>query len=153
MNNRPELELPVESAAIGDGQGGMLGLLGVAQVLQNRLEAALESVGLSVPKYFALQRLVEAGSPVSLSSLAERQRCVRSNITQLVDRLEADGLVKRVDDPTDRRAVLATATPLGAERFAAATTAIGKVQTDLAARVAPEDRESFLRVLAVIRNP
>lgn len=153
MNNRPELELPVESAAIGDGQGGMLGLLGVAQVLQNRLEAALESVGLSVPKYFALQRLVEAGSPVSLSSLAERQRCVRSNITQLVDRLEADGLVRRVDDPADRRAVLAMATPLGAERFAAATTAIDKVQTDLASRIAPEDRESFLRVLAVIRNP
>jgi DNA-binding MarR family transcriptional regulator len=90
---------------------------------------------------------------VSLSSLAERQRCVRSNITQLVDRLEADGLVRRVDDPADRRAVLAMATPLGAERFAAATTAIGQVQADLASRVAPEDRESFLRVLAVIRNP
>jgi DNA-binding MarR family transcriptional regulator len=153
MNNRPELELPVESAAIGDGQGGMLGLLGVAQVLQNRLEAALESVELSVPKYFALQRLVEAGEPVSLSSLAVRQQCVRSNITQLIDRLEADGLVKRVDDPTDRRAVLAMATALGAERFAAATKAIDEVQTDLASRVAPEDRESFLRVLAVIRNP
>jgi DNA-binding MarR family transcriptional regulator len=153
MNNRPELELPVESASIGDDQGGMLGLLGVAQVLQNRLEATLESVGLSVPKYFALQRLVEANEPVSLSSLAMRQRCVRSNITQLIDRLEADGLVKRVDDPADRRAVLATATPLGAERFAAATAAIDKVQTDLAARIAPEDRESFLRVLTVIRKP
>jgi len=153
MNNRPELELPVESAEIGDGQGGMLGLLGVAQVLQNRLEAALESVGLSVPKYFALQRLVEAGAPVSLSSLAQRQRCVRSNITQLVDRLESDGLVKRVDDPADRRAVLATITPLGVERFDAANAAIGKVQTELASRIAPDDRESFLRVLDAIRTP
>jgi DNA-binding MarR family transcriptional regulator len=153
MNNRPEIELPVETAAIGDGQGGMLGLLGVAQVLQDRLEAALESVGLSAPKFFALQRLVEAGAPVSLSSLAERQRCVRSNITQLVDRLESDGLVKRVDDPADRRAVLATITTLGEQRFAAATTAIANVQTELAARVAPEDRESFLRVLAAIRKP
>jgi DNA-binding MarR family transcriptional regulator len=153
MNNRPEIELPVETAAIGDGQGGMLGLLGVAQVLQDRLEAALESVGLSAPKFFALQRLVEAGAPVSLSSLAERQRCVRSNITQLVDRLESDGLVKRVDDPADRRAVLATITILGEQRFAAATTAIANVQTELASRVAPEDRESFLRVLSAIRKP
>ena len=153
MNNRPALELPVESAAIGDGQGGMLGLLGVAQVLQNRLEAALESVGLSIPKYFALQRLVEAGAPVSLSSLAERQRCVRSNITQLVDRLETEGLVRRVDDPADRRAVLATITPLGVERFETATTAISDVQTELASRIEPEDRESFLRVLAAIRSP
>jgi len=131
----------------------MLGLLGVAQVLQNRLEAALESVGLSVPKYFALQRLVESGEPVSLSSLAERQRCVRSNITQLIDRLEAEGLVRRVDDPADRRAVLATVTPLGVKRFRSATTAIDDVQTELASRIAPEDRESFLRVLAVIRIP
>jgi DNA-binding MarR family transcriptional regulator len=153
MNNRPALDLPVDTAAIGDGEGGVLGLLGVAQVLQNRLEATLESVGLSVPKYFALQRLVLAGGPVSLSSLAVRQGCVRSNITQLIDRLEADGLVKRVDDPADRRAVLATVTPFGAERFAVATTAIGDVQTELASRIAPEDRESFLRVLAVIRNP
>lgn len=153
MNNPVELDLPVETAAIGDGQGGMLGLLGVAQVLQNRLEAALESVGLSVPKYFALQRLVEAGEPVSLSSLALRQRCVRSNITQLVDRLEADGLVKRVDDPADRRAVLATVTSVGVERFSAATAAIAKVQTELASRIAPEDRESFLRVLSAIRTP
>lgn len=153
MNNHPGLELPVESATIGDGQGGMLGLLGVAQILQDRLEAALESVGLSIPKYFALQRLIDAGEPVSLSSLAERQRCVRSNITQLIDRLETDGLVRRVNDPTDRRAVLATVTPLGVERFEAAAAAIGNVQTELASRIAPDDRESFMRVLTAIRNP
>lgn len=153
MNNHPGLELPVESATIGDGQGGMLGLLGVAQILQDRLEAALESVGLSIPKYFALQRLIDAGEPVSLSSLAERQRCVRSNITQLIDRLETDGLVRRVNDPTDRRAVLATVTPLGVERFEAAASAIGNVQTELASRIAPDDRDSFMRVLTAIRNP
>lgn len=153
MNNHPDLELPVESSTIGDGQGGMLGLLGVAQILQDRLEAALESVGLSIPKYFALQRLVDAGEPVSLSSLAERQRCVRSNITQLIDRLETDGLVRRVSDPTDRRAVLATITPLGIERFEAGASAIGNVQTELASRIAPDDRESFMRVLTAIRNP
>lgn len=143
----------MESSTIGDGQGGMLGLLGVAQILQDRLEAALESVGLSIPKYFALQRLVDAGEPVSLSSLAERQRCVRSNITQLIDRLETDGLVRRVSDPTDRRAVLATITPLGIERFEAGASAIGNVQTELASRIAPDDRESFMRVLTAIRNP
>jgi Transcriptional regulators len=152
MNNRAELDIPVESTAIGDGQGGMLGLLGVAQILQSRLEQALESVGLSVPKYFALKRLVDAGQPVSLSSLAERQRCVRSNITQLVDRLEADGLVKRVDDPADRRAVLATVTELGIERFAAANAVIETVQTELASRIPAEDRQSFLKGLAAMRQ-
>jgi DNA-binding MarR family transcriptional regulator len=34
-------------------------------------------------------------------------------MTQLTDRLEADGLVRRVDDPEDRRAVLAEPTAAG----------------------------------------
>jgi DNA-binding MarR family transcriptional regulator len=38
---------------------------------------------------------------------------VKSNITQLVDRLEGDGLVERQPDPNDRRARLATLTPAG----------------------------------------
>ena len=40
-------------------------------------------------------------------SLAERLTCAKSNVTQLVDRLEADGLVRRKLDPSDRRSRLA----------------------------------------------
>jgi len=127
---------------------GMLGILQVARVLQTRLEAALESVGLSAPKYHALEALVRADDSVPLSVLADRQQCVRSNITQLVDRLEADGLVKRVDDPADRRCVRAVITELGAERFAAGTEAIRKVQSDLTAGISAADRANFLRVLS-----
>jgi DNA-binding MarR family transcriptional regulator len=151
MNNPLDLDAPVPPGALPD-EGGMLGLLGAANSLQQRLEAALESVELSIPKYLTLQRLVEAGEPLSLSALAECRKCVRSNITQLIDRLEADGLVKRVDDPADRRAVKATATKLGTERFAAATAAINDVQEELASRIAPEDREPFLRVLRAMRT-
>jgi len=53
---------------------------------------------------------------MSLSDLADNQHCVRSNITQLVDRLEQDGLVRRRHDPADRRGVLAELTPPGCER-------------------------------------
>ncbi|TMG94648.1 MAG: MarR family transcriptional regulator, partial [Betaproteobacteria bacterium] len=74
---------------------------------EKRLEDALEKVGLSNAKFGALTHLVEAGEPLSLSECAARMTCVRSNITQLIDRLEADGLVRRVDDPADRRGVRA----------------------------------------------
>jgi DNA-binding MarR family transcriptional regulator len=151
MNNPLDLDSPVPPDALPD-EGGMLGLLGAAHSLQQRLEAALESVELSIPKYLTLQRLVEAGEPISLSALAECRKCVRSNITQLIDRLESDGLAKRVDDPADRRAVKATATKLGIERFKAATAAINDVQEQLASSIAPEDREPFLRVLRAMRT-
>jgi DNA-binding MarR family transcriptional regulator len=130
----------------------MLGLLEVARTVQERVEAALESVGLSGPKYMTLEQLIHAGEPMSLSALADCRKCVRSNITQLIDRLEADGLVARVDDPNDRRAVRAMITPLGRDKFASGTQAVQKVQADLASKVSDEDREHFLRVLSAFRK-
>ena len=81
--------------------------------VEARLEAALEPLGLSLAKFGALAQLAAAGEPLPLSTLAERRACVRSNITQLVDRLEAEGLVKRSDDPRDRRSVRAELTDEG----------------------------------------
>ncbi len=131
----------------------MLGLLEVARMVQERVEQTLESVGLSGPKYMTLEQLVRAGEPMSLSALAECRKCVRSNITQLIDRLAGEGLVERVDDPVDRRAVLARVTELGRERFEAGTKAVQELQDELASRVSVSDRENFLRVLSAFRNP
>ena len=59
-----------------------------------------------------------------LRLLAEQCSCVRSNITQLVDRLEAEKLVRRADDPKDRRSILAELTPEGRSRHAAGLRAL-----------------------------
>ena len=126
-------------------------LLDVAHSIEARAEGALEAVGLSQAKYAALSALVQAREPLTLSELAGRLCCVRSNVTQLVDRLEADGLVRRVDDPADRRAVRAVVTELGAERHAAGAEAMQRVQSDLAARVDPAEREQFFRVLSSLK--
>src|SRR5208283_5960653 len=104
------------------------------------METALEEVGLSTPKFAALTHLVDAGEPLSLSECAARMTCVRSNITQLMDRLEAEGLVRRVDDPTDRRGVKAIVTPLGMERQAAGAKKMAGVQKQLARTLSGVDR-------------
>lgn len=93
-------------------------ILHAARVIEERTEAALATAGLSMAKQSALTKLAEAGEPLTLSDLAARLSCVRSNMTQLVDRLEADGLVRRVDDPTDRRVVRAELTASGRKRQA-----------------------------------
>src|SRR5712692_8462451 len=82
-------------------------LLKAAHALEDRLESTLGEVDLSAAKFGALSKLVAAGEPLPLSELAARVACVRSNITQLVDRLEDDGLVRRISDPSDRRSVRA----------------------------------------------
>src|SRR5919106_1567955 len=96
----------------------MLSLLAAAGALESRIESALAEADLSMAKLCLLSQIVEAGDPVALGELASGLRCVRSNVTQLVDRLETDGLVRRVDDPSDRRIVRAEVTALGVERQA-----------------------------------
>jgi DNA-binding MarR family transcriptional regulator len=133
------------------GHGGsLIALLEAARCVQERLESALDAVGLSPAKFQALDALVRAGKPLALSELAGCLKCVRSNVTQLADRLETDGLVKRVDDPSDRRAIHAIVTPLGEERHAAGAAAISDLQRDLARRIPASEREAFLRVLAAL---
>ena len=92
---------------------GLMSLLHTANTAQAHVEARLGSVGLSLAKLAALRALAAAGESLPLGQLAERLSCVKSNITQLVDRLEADGLVARRPDPHDRRARLAELTPAG----------------------------------------
>ena len=53
-------------------------------------------------------------SPLRLSELTATEQVTQSAITQLVTRLERDGLVERHPDPGDGRAVLVQLTPAGA---------------------------------------
>jgi DNA-binding MarR family transcriptional regulator len=51
--------------------------------------------------------------PLPMRRLAQKLRCEPSNVTGIVDRLEARGLVERLPDPKDRRVKLAAATAEG----------------------------------------
>jgi DNA-binding MarR family transcriptional regulator len=146
------VEEPVEQQTrVSPDGGAMMALFDASRGLGTKLETALEGVGLSPAKYQALDALVKAGKPLALSELAGCLNCVRSNITQLADRLESDGLLKRVDDVTDRRAIRAVVTPLGTERHAAGSDVIHQNQVELAGRISSADRAAFMRVLAALR--
>lgn len=122
-------------------------LLSVSNKVADHLEASLEPVGLSLAKFGALSKLVAAGEPLPLSTLAERCACVRSNITQLVDRLEADGLVSRAHDPHDRRSVRAELTDEGRRRQAAGLRAIEKAEQELLIHVPKPSQEVLVDLL------
>src|SRR5258708_1329925 len=106
-------------------------LVQAAHRVESRLEEALAGVGLSIAKFETLSILVSQDRPISLSELAAKLVCVKSNVTQLVDRLETEGLVKRANDPANRRAVRAEVTALGRKRQAAGTPADNSVLQDV----------------------
>ena len=138
---------------IGSGKpvATMFSLLQAAHALEGRLDTALGTVQLSMPKYSVLTVLASSGRPQTLGDLALRLRCVRSNMTQLVDRMEADGLVRRVSDATDRRVVLAEMTPLGSDRQAAGALEVDRIQSEFAAALSADDRHAIEHAVSQLR--
>jgi DNA-binding MarR family transcriptional regulator len=118
-------------------------LLRAAGVVESRLEAILGESGLSLSKFGVLHHLVRAGEALPLSRLAERLSCVKSNVTQVVDRLEIEGLVRRVDDPADRRSVLATITDEGRRRYEAGDRALVEAERQLLEGLTESDRKQL----------
>ena len=127
-------------------------LLGALHAVEAQLEECLEPLGLSLAKFGALAELVEAGEPLALGALADRCACVRSNITQLVDRLESDKLVVRADDPHDRRSVRAALTAEGRSRHAAGLHALHRAEENLRSRIPEEHRKAFLQALESLKS-
>ncbi len=128
----------------------VMSLLGAAHAIEARLEAVLDPLGLSLAKLGVLQALDQAPEPLSLSELATRLACVRSNITQIVDRLEKDGLVRRRADPTDRRGVRAELTAEGKRAAREGWETCAREQHAIAHGVAAGDASKLKRTLELL---
>jgi DNA-binding MarR family transcriptional regulator len=77
-----------------------------------RRMAVMSELGLSFQQSMALMRL-EPDEPLPMSALASALHCDNSNVTGIVDRMEAGGLVERRAAERDRRVKAVALTPLG----------------------------------------
>jgi len=98
--------------------------LAAVRMLGKRMHALMErwadQHGLSEGRFQILVRLHHTPSGrMTMGDLAETLDVSPRTVTGLVDNLERDGLVKRVDDPGDRRTVHAELTDQGRERVKA----------------------------------
>ncbi len=121
----------------------LFALLHAADVAQAHVESKLSGLGLSLPKLAALSVLRDAGESLPLGHLAARLSCVKSNITQLVDRLEADGLVSRAPDPNDRRSRLAVTTSAGRKACEEGLRLRDRIERELFGGLSPDETRQF----------
>jgi DNA-binding MarR family transcriptional regulator len=82
--------------------------------MRPRLLAVAGELGLTPPQMFAL-RALDPERPVPMRELAVQLHCDSSNVTGLVDGLEAQGLVERRSAEHDRRVRMLVVTERGAE--------------------------------------
>ena len=79
-----------------------------------RIPAVAAEFDLS-PMGLKMLQTLEPGSALPMSAVAGRIYCDASNVTGMVDRLEARGLLERRDNPRDRRVKLIALTDAGVE--------------------------------------
>lgn len=84
------------------------------QIVLARVDAMLRPFQLTFARYEALVLLLfsRAGA-LPLGKMGDRLMVHPTSVTNTIDRLEAQGLVRRVPHPTDRRMTLAEITPEG----------------------------------------
>ena len=125
-------------------------MLHAAGVTQTHVESKLAVLGLSLPKLAALRALSAAGESMPLGQLAERLSCVKSNITQLVDRLEADGFVTRGPDPNDRRSRLAVMTVAGRKACEEGTRVQDQAERELFGALSVEEAHQLASLIGKV---
>ncbi len=128
----------------------LFAVLHASSVLESRVEAKLADIGLSLAKLAALRRLAEAGDSLPLGQLADRLKCVKSNVTQLVDRLEADGLVSRAADASDRRSRLAVMTDSGRKAYVRGSDILQATERELFAALSRDESAQLHALLSKI---
>lgn len=143
----------MKSERAADKPVDLMGLLHTAYAAQAEVEAKLAQIDLSLPKLLALKALADAGDALPLGQLAERLSCVKSNITQLVDRLEADGLVARQADPGDRRTKLAVLTAAGRKACVAGTSLQNETERELLTTLSGDESRQLALLLEKIGRP
>jgi DNA-binding MarR family transcriptional regulator len=93
-----------------------------------------------------LEQIATSG-PIRMSALAEWLAVDRSTISTEVRRLEEAALVERAADPSDRRAVLVSATEEGVEALRLHLEAARDVYTTLVGKWSEHDRTELARLL------
>jgi DNA-binding MarR family transcriptional regulator len=87
----------------------------VERVVRTRLYS---DHGMTLPRFDYLSQLYrEPDRRMNMTELSRRLMVSGGNVTGLTDRLVADGLVKREQDPSDRRVQIIVLTDDGYERF------------------------------------
>ena len=76
-----------------------------------------ERFGVTLPRFDLLAQLARSGEGMTLGTLSRRMMVTNGNVTGLVERLVADGLVARTPLPDDRRTVSVRLTEAGQREF------------------------------------
>ena len=146
-----EANWPGEPDEVYASMRAVTSIMRAHQILIGQLDAMLRPYGVTFSRYEALVLLSHShDGALPLSILGERLQVHATSVTNVVDRLEAAGLVERTPNPRDGRGTLAVITPAGRELAREATAKFNEAR--FAMRTLPvEDLRTLFDVLRALR--
>jgi len=145
-------ELWAERIGPPDTMAAVTSVMRVHQIVLAAVEPALRPLGLTFARYEALVLLsFSRRGSLPMRVMGERLQLHPTSVTNIVDRLEADDLVRRIPHPTDGRTPLVAITDAGRAKLELATKVVTEMEFGLVGLTVEQKRE-LTRLLAIVRG-
>ncbi|MEO9139552.1 MAG: MarR family transcriptional regulator [Jatrophihabitans sp.] len=142
---------PAEDESVYASMRAVTSIMRAHQILIAELDAMLRTYGITFSRYEALVLLVHSSEgALPLSKIGHRLQVHATSVTNMIDRLEGAGLVRREPNPHDGRGTLAVITPTGRDVAQRATAAFNASRFGLSA-LSDSDLERLFGILHTLR--
>jgi DNA-binding MarR family transcriptional regulator len=137
---------------VSDAMAAATSIMRAQQIVLAAVDGALRPFGLTFARYEGLVLLLfsKRGS-LPLGIMGQRLMIHPASVTNIIDRLEVQGLVRRSPHPTDGRTTLAEITEAGRRLAREATKAVNDVAFGLG-RLDVQDLEDLQRIIGTLRR-
>ncbi len=122
----------------------------VARRWRSLLDERLRAIGQSSARMEALAAIMNSPWPSAQVDIAKRLRIEGPTMTRMLDTLEADGLVERLPDPTDRRSKQLRLTPAGENALEEIFAVADDLRERLLRGIAPDKMEELNALLVML---
>lgn len=139
LSSIPNLDLEVE--------GIVDRIMALNKRFKRSMEETLSEYGLSHGEWSVLGVLYRSGKPRSAGKLADVCECSSAAMTNRLDRLEEQGLVRRLPDPDDRRGVLVELTAKGRDSWNESTGASAQKEALIASALKVREKRQLNELL------
>src|SRR2546421_5904350 len=121
----------------------------IERVVRSRLR---ERFGTTLPRFDLMAQLARHRDGLKMNELSRLLMVTGGNVTAIVDQLEKEGLVERLDEPADRRAFRIRLTRAGEKTFAEMARAHEEWVVELLAGMGRREQDELLRLLAKVKQ-
>ena len=130
-----------------------LRLLTCTQLIERRVRSRLrEQFATTLPRFDLMAQLERHPEGLKMNELSRLLMVTGGNVTAIVDQLEGEGLVERVDEPADRRAFRIQLTKAGGRSFAEMARAHEEWVVEMLAGMSRKEQDELLRLLAKVKQ-